>query len=234
MLRAMPLGLRGVTNAIPATGAEGPEQLADARRNAPLTLLTFERVVSLLDYENYARAYPGIGKARGDVLWTHGVSMVYLTVAGATGGAPGADVLTNLQKSIAGASDPTQRFIAAAYVQRYFTLSAQIAVDPRYLFAEVQANVQATLLAAFGFDARDLAQSVTAAEIMALVHTVAGVIAVDIVELLPYTDDPLPSNTSLDAVPAFGARYDPSSGVQTPAELLLINPAGVTLTEMAS
>ena len=59
MLRAMPLGLRGVTNPIAAGGAEGPEQLADARRNAPLTVLTFERVVSLLDYENYARAYPG-------------------------------------------------------------------------------------------------------------------------------------------------------------------------------
>jgi hypothetical protein len=64
MLRAMPLGLRGVTNPVPARGAEGPERLADARRNAPLTLLTFERVVSLLDYEDYARAYPGIGKAR--------------------------------------------------------------------------------------------------------------------------------------------------------------------------
>ena len=58
------------------SGAEGPEQLADARRNAPLTLLTFERVVSLLDYENYARAYPGIGKARGDVLWIDGASRV--------------------------------------------------------------------------------------------------------------------------------------------------------------
>ena len=232
-LRAMPLGLRGVTNPIPASGAEGHEQLADARRNAPLTLLTFERVVSLLDYENYARAYPGIGKARGDVLWINGASTVYLTVAGATGGAPGADVLIHLQQSIAGASDRSQRVVPAAYVQRYFTLSAQIAVDPRYLFADVQANVQATVLAAFSFDARDLGQSVTAAEIMALVHTVAGVIAVDIVELLPYTDDPTPANTSLDAVPAFGARYDAASGLQTPAELLLINPSGVTLTEMA-
>ena len=68
---------------------------------------------------------------------------------------------------------------------------------------------------------------------MALVHTVSGVIAVDIVELLPYTDDPAPANTSLDAVPAFGARYDAATGTKTPAELLLINPAGLTLTEMA-
>ena len=233
MLRAMPLGLRSVTNAVPASGAEGPERLADARRNAPLTLLTFERVVSLLDYENYARAYPGIAKARGDVLWIDGASMVFLTLAGATGGAPGDDVLRNLGLSIAGASDPSQRFEAAAFVPRYFSLGAAVAIDPRYVFADVQAAVQSLLLASFGFDARDLGRSVTAAEVMALIHTVPGVVAVDLTELLPYSDDAPPANTVLDAVPAFGARFDVATKVRTPAELLLINPAGITLTEMA-
>jgi predicted phage baseplate assembly protein len=232
MLRAMPLGLRGVTNPIAASGAEAPEKLADARRNAPLTLLTFERVVSLLDYENYARAYPGIGKARGDVLWINGASRVHLTVAGATGGMPGADVLDHLRASIAGASDPSQRFTATSYAQRYFSLGAAIAVDPRYRFDDVQARVATTLLAAFGFDARDLGQSVTAAEVMALMHTLPGVIAVDILELLPYSDGPQPADTALDAVPAFGARYDAATAAQVPAELLLINPASLTLTEM--
>jgi predicted phage baseplate assembly protein len=232
MLRAMPLGLRGVTNPIAASGAEAPEKLADARRNAPLTLLTFERVVSLLDYENYARAYPGIGKARGDVLWINGASRVHLTVAGATGGMPGADVLDHLRASIAGASDPSQRFTAASYAQRYFSLGAAIAVDPRYRFDDVQASVATALLAAFGFDARDLGQSVTAAEIMALMHTLPGVIAVDILELLPYGDGPQPADPALDAVPAFGARYDAATATQVPAELLLINPASLTLTEM--
>ncbi len=232
MLRVMPLGLRGVTNPVDASGAEGPEKLADARRNAPLRLLTFERVVSLLDYENYARAYPGIGKARADVLWIDGESRVYLTVAGATGGQPGADVLDNLHDSIAGASDPSQRFAADAYAQRFFSLSAEIAIDPRYRFADVQAAVTAALLTAFGFEARDLGQSVTAAEIMALAHTVAGVVSIDIVELLPYTDEPAPADPALDAVPAFGARYNATTAKVLPAELLLINPAAVTLTEM--
>jgi hypothetical protein len=232
MLRAVPLGLRGVTNPIATSGAEGPEKLADARRNAPLTLLTFERVVSLLDYENYARGYPGIGKARADVLWIDGESRVHLTVAGATGGQPGADVLANLYDSIAGASDPSQRFTAVAYAQRYFSLKAEIAINPRYRFADVQAAVNAALLAAFGFEARDLGQSVTAAEIRALTHTVAGVISIDIMELLPHTDEPAPADTALDAVPAFGARYDAATATVKPAELLLINPAAVTLTEM--
>jgi len=234
MLRTMPLGLRGVTNAIAASGAEGPEQLTDARRNAPLTLLTFDRVVSLLDYENYARGYPGIGKARADVLWIDGESRVFVTVAGATGGLPGADVLAHLQHSIAGASDPSQRFTAAAYAQRYFTLGAEIAVDPRYRFADVQAALTAAVLAAFSFAARDLGQSVTEAEIMALAHTVAGVNAIDIVQLLPYSDAALLPDTALDAVPAFGARYDTSTAVALPSELLLINPAAITFTEMTT
>ena len=232
MLRAMPLGLRSVTNPIAASGAEGPEQLADARRNAPLTLLTFERVVSLLDYENYARGYPGIGKARGDVLWVDGAAMVYLTVAGATGGGPGADVLDHLPASIAGTSDPSQRFVVAAYVQRYFSCGAQIAIDARYLFADVQAVVSAALLQGFGFAARDLGQSVTAAEVVTLIHSVAGVVAVDLTELQPYTDGPPPAEAVLDAVPAFGARWDAASRTATPADLLLINPAALGLVEM--
>jgi hypothetical protein len=232
MLRAMPLGLRGVTNPVPAAGAEGPEQLADARRNAPLTLLTFERVVSLLDYQDYARAYPGIGKARADVLWIDGANLVHLTVAGATGDPPGDDVMTNLPKSIAAASDPSQRFTVAAYLQRYFSCGAQLAIDPRYRFADVQAVVSSVLLRGFGFAARDLGQSVTAAEVMALIHTVAGVLAVDLTELQPYADGPPPASAVLDAVPAFGAYRKAGEPKPTPAELLLINPAALALTEM--
>jgi hypothetical protein len=145
---------------------------------------------------------------------------------------PGADVLDHLRASIAGASDPSQRFTAASYAQRYFSLAAAIAVDPRYRFDDVQASAATTLLAAFGFDARDLGQSVTAAEIMALMHRLPGVIAVDILELLPYGDGPQPADPAFDAVPAFGARYDAATATQAPAELLLINPASLTLTEM--
>ncbi|MFP5406614.1 MAG: hypothetical protein ACLGHY_09865, partial [Gammaproteobacteria bacterium] len=89
------------------------------------------------------------------------------------------------------------------------------------------------LLSGFGFDARELAQSVTAAEVMTLIHTVAGVLAVDLEELLSYTDEPPPLDPVAAAVPAFGARPGAPAGSVLPAELLLINPAGVVLEEMA-
>src|SRR5205823_2679706 len=62
-LMTRPLGVKGVTNPLAATGAQDREQLADARRNAPLTVLTLGRVLSLQDYEDFARAFSGIVKA---------------------------------------------------------------------------------------------------------------------------------------------------------------------------
>ena len=54
MLLSRPLGVKGVTNPLAASGAQDPEQIDDARANAPLRVLTLERVVSLLDYEDFA------------------------------------------------------------------------------------------------------------------------------------------------------------------------------------
>ena len=72
----------------------------------------------------------------------------------------------------------------------------------------------------------------TAAELVALVHTVPGVVAVDLDELLPYTDAAPPAATEPTAVPAFGARWDAAHHEPTAAELLLINPAALHLEEM--
>ena len=46
-----------------------PSRCPDARQNAPFTVLTLERVVSLQDYEDFARAYPGIAKALATWTW---------------------------------------------------------------------------------------------------------------------------------------------------------------------
>ncbi|MDM0109295.1 putative baseplate assembly protein [Variovorax sp. J22R24] len=229
LLRAMPLGLRGVSNPLPASGAQGPEKLDDARRNAPLTLLAFERVVSLSDYQDFARAFPGIGKARADLVWAEGVSRVLLSVAGATGGLPGDEVMDNLRKAIAGLSDPSQAFVLGAAVLRYFRCSARVAIDPRYEADTVLAACRTKLQAAFGFDARDLAQSVTAAELLALLHQVPGVVAVDLEVLQPY-GEAATAGGGAQAVPTFGARWDPVTKMR-PAELMLLNPAALELVK---
>ena len=64
-----PLGLREVFNPLAAAGGEDPETDAGARENAPVTTLTLGRVVSLRNYEDFARGFAGISKAKADWAW---------------------------------------------------------------------------------------------------------------------------------------------------------------------
>ena len=79
---------RAGDNPQPATGGAAPETLDEARANAPLTVLTLDRVVSLRDHEDFARAFGGIAKARAVALpvRTRRYS-IHLTVAAAGGAA---------------------------------------------------------------------------------------------------------------------------------------------------
>ena len=52
-LLSRPLGLKEVINPQDAEGAEDPESRDDARKNAPTTVLTLDRAVSLQDYEDF-------------------------------------------------------------------------------------------------------------------------------------------------------------------------------------
>lgn len=235
LLRTIPLGIRGATNPVAAGGAEGPEQLANARRNAPLTVLTFERIVSLADFEDFARTFPGIGKALADPVPVSGRETVFVTVGGATGGAPGGDVLDNLILAMGDATDQSQTFRADAFAQRFFTVHARLVVDPRRIAADVQAAVEQRLRDAFGFEQREIAQSVTPSEVVARIHEVEGVLGVDIETLAEYTDDTAPPPSTgqpVDPIVARRARWNESSRAFEPADLLLVNPVGITIEVM--
>ena len=78
-------GLRGVINPLPASGGADPQDLSHARSNAPLTVLTLDRIVSLDDYENFAQAFAGVGKAQAIAVWSGETRLVHLTVAAADG-----------------------------------------------------------------------------------------------------------------------------------------------------
>jgi hypothetical protein len=234
VLRTIPLGIRSVTNPVRAAGSESPERLDAARRNAPLTVVTFERIVSLADFEDFARTFPGIGKALVDRLWVNGRDVVHLTVAGATGNAPGADVLDNLRAAIAQAGDASQRVHVNVFSQRYFTIDARVAIDPRHVPAEVLAAVQQRLRDAFSFDQRDFGESVTPSEVLATIHEIQPILGVDLDSLAEYVEEaaPAPAGAPQPLV-SQRARWNRDSGVFEPADLLLINPVGITLGEIS-
>jgi predicted phage baseplate assembly protein len=235
LLGSRPPGIRAVGNPIAASGAADPENLDDARQNAPLRVLTLDRIVSLDDYENFARAFAGIGKAQAMALWSGDKYLVHLTIAGAEGAAvdPESALYSSLLGAIDRARDPVQQTLVTNYQPLFFDIEAAVLVDqPRFVAADVFAAVEAALLEAFSFDARSFAQPVTAAEVTSVIQSVPGVIASDLNRLFLVT------------VPKGAARFEGlapilcastarlADGGILPAQLLLVNPAGITLLEM--
>ena len=82
LLMKRPLGVLAVTNPQDAQGGEDRESLDNGRANAPLTILTLDRIVSLEDYQNFAQAFAGIAKALATWTWNGQVRGVFVTVAG--------------------------------------------------------------------------------------------------------------------------------------------------------
>jgi hypothetical protein len=235
LLQVRPLGIRGVTNPLLTIGAADPEPLEDARTNAPLTVLTLDRIVSLQDFEDFARAFAGIGKAQAVALWQGTTRLVHITVAGVDGAEvpTGSELYGNLVGAIDAQRDPVHPVEVASYEPRRFSMEASVLVDPRLISADVLARVTEALRDAFAFTERAFGQPVTAAEVMKVMQEVEGVVAVDLNRLVP-DDPPLPPESEQPvAVLRAGSAYVHKDGSTAPAELLLINSAGIRLEEMA-
>ncbi|MEL7067745.1 MAG: putative baseplate assembly protein [Cyanobacteria bacterium J06581_3] len=236
LLKKKPLGIQQVNNLLPAAGAEAPEQLANARSNAPLTVLTLDRIVSSQDYEDFANAFAGIGKASATELWTGSSNEVFITIAAANGSpvTSSSPVYRNLASEINKLRDPGPTFTLASFSPRAFNASAKLQLNPRYPQQQILNQVKTVLLMAFSFSHRSFAQGVSAAEVIRLMQAVSGVVAVDLDQL--YRSEEAAPNNSLPVsyLPAAAARWNAQQGTPTPAELLLINPAGITLEAFTS
>ena len=185
LLITRPLGVKGVINPLPAEGAQDSQALSDARRNAPFTVLTLDRVVSLGDYEDFARAFAGIAKAQAAWTWNGHARGVFLTVAGPNGVALASDgpTLTKLVSALYKAGDPRVPVRVASYRPAHFHLNATVRRVPAYLAEKVQADVVSALQTSFGFDARVFGQAVTLSEVVAVIQSVAGVASVNVTRL---------------------------------------------------
>jgi hypothetical protein len=228
LLLAKPAGVKNVVNPVAGDGAADPEGLDDARASAPRTVRTLDRIVSVADFEDFARGFAGIGKAQALAVWSGHTRLVHVTVASATG-EPLADpsaLLRNLRAGIAAAGDPTLAVQVESFAPRLFKLEARVLADPRYELPLVRAAAEAAVTGAFTFARRAFAQPVTEAEIMGILHGVAGVVAVQ--GVLLYAANLGPS-AAAGVLPAAPARYDAAKEIVLPAELLLLHPAGLSL-----
>jgi len=227
LLKIRPPSVRSVTNPLSATGAEDPETLAGARTNAPQTVLTLNRIVSLQDFTDFANAFAGIGKAQATAFRRGEQILIHLTIANASGTSPLASdpLLINLRTAIDNVRDQSVLVELAGYTRLTFRLTATVQYDRRYQAEDVSRAIERCLDAAFSFAARTFAQPVTAAEVIAVIQSVPSVVAVDL-DQLAYASGRSGSHPSL--LPALPARHTGST--ITPAELLVLDPDGINLT----
>lgn len=234
LLQTRPSGIRSVVNHLPATGAAEPEDLEGARANAPRTVLTLDRIVSAQDFEDFARGFASIGKARAVALQGADARFVHLTVAGADGGVvdPQSSLYLSLVDAIRRAADPGQPFMVDRHLPRFFDVSAKVLVDPRYEVAPVLAAVGDAIRQAFSFGPRSFGQPVTAAAVVTVIQGVAGVVAADLDRLYRVDEPGGPLRDSPVPVLKASAACIVDTEIRA-SELLLVNESGVTLSEMS-
>jgi predicted phage baseplate assembly protein len=228
ILPQKPLGIRSASNPTAATGAADAEHLDDARRAAPLTVMTLDRVVSRRDYEDFARSFAGVGKAVASEIWSGTRRLVHVTIAGASAGpvATTSALYKHLRAAIARASDGLHAFEVDSYRARYFRVGATLTVAADHDRDDVLAAALADLLGRYGFAARDLGQPVTQSELIAALQAIEGVVAVTLTRFEAVDE---PSDTPRSAIAAPSAHWDAAQGVIVPAALLTIARLGVEL-----
>ena len=186
-----PLGVKGVSNPEPASGGVDPESEESARASIPLGVRTLGRAVSLLDYEDFARAFSGVAKANAAVLQLRAGATVVVTVA-----FEGGDRLDDLADALRTHGDPRVEVLVLAGTTQTFKLALKVVGRPclrvgrrargRRVRAACRVLVRRARVHGAGLPSG----------IESVAHTVAGVLAVDVDRLYTGTTAGVPTGCS--------------------------------------
>jgi predicted phage baseplate assembly protein len=231
-LASRPLGLKSVTNPLAAEGGTDPESVETARRSIPLGTRTLGRAVSLLDYEDFARAFAGIAKAQAGVLnlphgRTIGVSIVGPGGARLTETSP---VWRNLLAALRANGDPNVELRLLAADVSTFRLGLRVRCDARYASKQVLSRVEAALRKRYSFEARELSAPIYESDVVATAQGVPGVVAVDLSALYGGTE-PEEQTKASQQRRLLASRMRVESRVPRPAELLTLHAEPFDLLE---
>lgn len=233
-----PLGVTGVTNPRPATGGADADGPGRTRSAIPLAVSALDRLVSVADYEDFARSRAGIGQAAARELHDGRGRVLHVTVAGVQDVpvADDSDVLAALRSSLTRYGDP--RLPVRVQVRELLLLlvGAKVKVARDHSWQVVEPLLRRALLTRFGSSRRELGSPAHLSDVLATAHSVPGVghVDVDVFGAVPasLTPDGLPALARTLAeprttVPARLATYDEDVHRVTA-------PDGETLTSVAA
>jgi hypothetical protein len=231
-----PVGLKSVSNPLPATGGVDPERTDEARLNAPSTVRTFDRAISLRDFEDLAVTFTGVAKALATSVWDGEVQVVHLTLAGPDGTRLSPEELKTLRAYLDQRRDPNRPLRIDQFTPVGIQVAATVQADPTHVNEVVAASAMDALAGLFAFDARRFGQPVHLSDVYAAVQSAPGVVSAD-VDLLGYRDpavagthdatsDPVQPHLRIDAA---RPNASPPPAV-LPAELAVaLHPADLSI-----
>lgn len=222
-----PLGIAGATNPAPAHDWAVPEQLGEARTNAPLRIRTLDRVVSVADHGDFAADFAGVSLARADRVWDGSREGVVVSVRGTSGLEPGKELIAPLTAALAVARDPGTAFQVLAGELVEFGVRVEVAHDPAHVRSDVEATIRAALTAAYTAPAMPFATALPASRVLVTVRQVPGVRACTMPRLL----HPATGTADHDPLVALPARLE--AGVVVAARAVSLVPAQIQIEEMA-
>src|SRR5262249_7908449 len=145
-----------------------------------LHVLTLDRVVSLLDYQDFAAAFAGVARSLATWTWFGGTRGVVVTVAGQDGALldPEGETITNLAAALRNSGNPYVPVAVLPHRPALFEVAGLVRIDEgNYDPTIVLAAARTALTGAFGFEAHALGQGVVQSEVITAIQGVPGVVA---------------------------------------------------------
>jgi len=183
-----PLGVRSVTNPLPPTRGIEEEGRDSIRSNIPKRLLTMDRIISLRDFENFARSnFVSISKALATRIVSKNRELVHLSIVLSNINDDVQEIISDLMSSINTLKDPSINFKIQSFREKRFNIKAKIKVRKHEDFENIKSYILQQLKEKYSIQTRDLAQSLYSSEVIGFIQSLEGVKAVDLDLLyIPY------------------------------------------------
>ncbi len=222
----LPMGIAGVFNSAPAFGGEDPETYKETVKKLPRGEVIHDRIVSLSDYENFAGAYPAVGKAKAVELWTGDYSIIHITLAGANGKKidETSDMFRYLLEDIKERCSIRRIVRLQSYEPVSFGVSADIVYDASFRKEDVEEDIFSALSDAFSFEKQEFGKGISASIAVKVIQKTPGV------TYLNFKGFVLADNEKLyQSVLCRAAGWDRESKKPAPADIPLFDKAKTSL-----
>jgi len=175
-----PTGAKSVTNPLPARGGADLESLEAARISAPTTVKTFNRAVSLRDFEDLVKNTGEVAKAAATWVWDGLSRAVHLTVAGQKAGLFDPPDLARIHASLTTQRDPNNRLLIDNFKRVQITITARLSIADTHIAQEVAKDAREVLLKHLSFEALEFGETIYLSDIYRVLQDVDGVTSLHI------------------------------------------------------